>query len=190
MLNSTLVDIDSGGNVFVTNKGIALAPKLFEVYKNKNMGSNMVKWIVSVEDYKSIYNRLPMAQREEEAMMNIFGNKNGYCTNKLVIEARKEYRKFDYDPLMEQYQLMVQKSHDMNEVYRNIKPNKNNLSEILKIEADMEKSAQARERMKKIIIENSKSQNKLHGREEEDLSLQEEMLRRKGDAKKHAQDED
>jgi len=91
---------------------------------------------------------------------------------------------------MEQYQLMVQKSHDMNEVYRNIKPNKNNLSEILKIEADMEKSAQARERMKKIIIENSKSQNKLHGREEEDLSLQEEMLRRKGDAKKHAQDED
>lgn len=181
MLNSTLVDIDSGGNVFITNKGIALAPKLYEVYKNKNMGSNMVKWIVAVEDYKSIYNRLPMNLREEEAMVNIFGGKNSYCSNKLVTEARKEYRKFDYDPLMEQYQLMVQKSHDMNEVYRNMKPNKTNFSAILKLESEMEKAAQARERMKKIIVDNSKSSNKIHGRDEEDLSLQEEMLRRKGD---------
>ena len=53
-----LIEIDREGNVFLQDNSISLMPKLWEVYKHKRMGSNMVRWIVSMADYKSPYRRL------------------------------------------------------------------------------------------------------------------------------------
>lgn len=179
MLHSTLIDISSDGNVFLNNKGIAMADKLFAVYKDKNMGSNMIKWIVCVEDYKSIYNRLPMSVREEQAMMDIFGKKNSYCVHKKVKLAREEYRKFDYDPLIAQYQGMLEKANDIMNIYNGLKPDEKNLSDIMKLETEMERSAISRKKIRDMIIASSQEKKNILGRDEDDLSFQEKMLERK-----------
>ena len=46
----TLIDIDTEGNIFIHDKGVALLPKLYKVYKDKYLGSKAVKWIVAMHD--------------------------------------------------------------------------------------------------------------------------------------------
>ena len=75
-----LIEIDRDGNVFLQDHTIALMPKLFDIYKNKRMGSNMVRWIVCMSDYKSPFRRLPEAERVRTVTYNIFNSyKNKLC---------------------------------------------------------------------------------------------------------------
>lgn len=180
---NTLIDIDRDGNIFLIDKSIALAPKLWAVYKDKNMGSNMVRWIVSVEDYKSIYRQLPMELREERSMDSIFGEKNGYCTNKKVKEARLEYRKLQYDPLYDQYEAMNEKMFEITKVFRTIKVKEDNIDMINELSVKMEKAAASRQRIQKLIEESGVTQMNLHGKDGDDLSFQEEILEMKNKTK-------
>lgn len=173
---NTLIDIDREGNILIIDKGIVLMPTLYAVYKDKNMGSGMVRWIVSVEDYKSIYRQLPMTIREERAMDAIFSGKNAYCTHKKVKEARLEYRKIQYDPLFDQLDALNEKMYEMTNIFRNIKPTRANLDELNDLSVKMEKSALARQKLQKMITESGITQMSLHGKNIEDLSFQEEML--------------
>ena len=89
-----LIDIDRDGNVFLQDNSIALMPKMWEVYKHKRMGSNMIRWIVSVADYKSPYRRLPEKERIRTVTYNIFESyKSKLCEDELVCEALEEYKK-------------------------------------------------------------------------------------------------
>jgi len=173
---NTLIDIDKDGNIFLIDKSIALAPKLWAVYKDKNMGSNMIRWIVSVEDYKSIYRQLPMELREERAMNSLFGEKNGYCTNKKVKEARLEYRNLQYDPLYDQHEAMNEKMFEITKVYRSIKVKEDNIDMINDMSVKMEKAALSRQKIQKMIEESGVTNMQIHGKDGDDLSFQEEML--------------
>lgn len=177
----TLIDVDTDGNVFINDKGIALLPKLFEVYKHKYMGSDMVKWIVSVDDYKSPFRKLPLSERERTVTDTIFGQATKkLCSDQLVKDAREEYRKVQYDPLVDQYMSMGDQMYEINKVYKEFKPNKENLSQVNEMAIEMAKAAKAREEIKQLIIKDQESGIKISGANSDDFSLMEQDLRMKG----------
>jgi predicted acyl esterase len=175
----TLVDIENDGNVFLLDKSIALAPKLFAVYKDKNMGSRMVRWVVAVEDYKSIYRKLPTEEREKQACENLLDGETGYMRNAKVTSAREEYRKLQYDPLLDQYWAMTDKMNEITKIFRGIKVDAKNLDEVNDMAIKMEKAAESREKLEKRIVASLEKGVQIHGKEEEALSYQEEKLRKK-----------
>jgi len=161
----TLVDINSKGNIFLVDKSIALAPKLWEVYKNKNMGSNMIRYIVSMYDYKSIYRKLPIQQREKRVIRSIWEDKpNKYINHKLVKEAIEEYNSLQYDPDIDTYNVMLEKAVDINQVYKDLKVTKDNLDEVNVLQDKMAKAAESRIKVAEIIKKNEESDMKIFGK--------------------------
>jgi hypothetical protein len=179
----TAIDVDTDGNVFLNDKGLALLPKLFEVYKKKGMGSNMVKWIVMVDDYKSPYRKLPLEERESLATSVVFEKmKYKTCEDELVVAAREEYARTQYDPLIDQYRAMSDQIFKMTKVYKSIKPDKENLSDLIKIQKEMGAAAKARDDIKTLIVKDQESEIKIQGAGSEDFSMFESELDMKGES--------
>jgi len=170
-----LINISKDGNVFLQDNSIALMPKMWIVYKDKHMGSNMVKWIVSVYDYKSPYRRLPLDERKTRVSQLIFEKlKNTKEDTKKVSEAIEEYEKLQYDPLIDQYNTMGEQIYKMNKVYKNMTPTEDNLEDMNKIQEQMGKAAVARDKIKDLILKDQESELKISGTGSEDFSLFEE----------------
>ena len=181
MIFGTLIDVDTEGNIFVHDKGIALLPKMWEVYKKKGMGSNMVKWIVMVEDYKSPYRKLPIEERIAFTTGIIFEKKKyKTCEDPLVEAARKEYVSIQYDPLIDQYNAYSDQIFEMTRVYKSIKPNKENLQELNKISVELAKTSKSRDDVKALIIKDQESEIKIQGAGSENFSMFEEEKRLTG----------
>jgi len=178
----TAIDVSSDGNVFLNDKGVALLPKLFEVYKKKGMGSNMVKWIVMVDDYKSPYRKLPLEERESLSTSVVFG-KSRYktCEDELVVAARAEYARTQYDPLIDQYNAMSDQIFRMTRVYTAMTPTKENLADLNKIQIEMGKAAKSRDDIKSLIIKDQESEIKIQGAGSEDFSYFEDQMSLKGE---------
>ena len=173
-----LIEIDREGNVFLQDNSIALMPKLFEVYKHKRMGSNMVRWIVAIADYKSPYRRLPEKERYRTVTYNIFETyKNKLCEDDLVKEALDEYKKCQYDPLVDQYNAMSEQMYKVTQVYRSIEPTQKNLEELNDIAIKMEKAALARDKIKLLILKDQETDSKIQGTSSENFSMLETKLR-------------
>lgn len=167
-----LIEIDKEGNVLVQDDSIALMPSMMEVYKQKYMGSNMVRWIVSMDDYKSPYRRLPEDERNETLTRQIFGKKTSKLTkDKIVEDARAEYKRLQFDPLIDQYNAMSEQMFLMTNVFRDIKPTKENLTELNTMQIKMQKAAEAREKLKGMILKNQESDSQIQGTGSEDFSL-------------------
>lgn len=179
----TAIDVDTDGNVFLNDKGVGLLPKLFEVYKKKGMGSSMVKWIVLVDDYKSPYRKLPLEERESLAT-NIVFSKSRYktCEDDLVTDARDEYARTQYDPLIDQYRAMSDQIFKMTKVYRDMIPTKENLADLNKIQIEMGKAAKSRDDIKALIVKDQESEIKIQGAGSEDFSIFEDNLNLRGDS--------
>jgi len=177
----TLVDIDTEGNILIKDKGVALLPSLFKVYKNKYLGSKAVKWIVAMHDYRSPYRSLPKQQRE--TMINNMLLEKDKCTFKdkpLIIDAVKEYKAISYDPDYEEYRSMVDKSSEVIRVFKELKVNAENISTINDLQVEMGKAAKSRRELKNAIITEIESGNKMAGvNGDDDLSIfeQEEMFK-------------
>ena len=177
----TLIDIDTDGNILMKDKGVALLPKLFKVYKSKYLGSKAVKWIVAMYDYKSPYRSLPIEQRE--TMINNLILEKENCTFKdkdEVKQAIEEYKKLNYDPDYEEYRAMVNKSAEAIKVFKELPVSTENLSVINDLQVEMGKAAKSRRELKNAIIQEIESGNKIAGvGGDDDLSLfeQEEMLK-------------
>jgi hypothetical protein len=175
-----LIEIDKEGNVLQQDESIALMPNLFKVYKHKRMGSNMVRWIVSMDDYKSPYRRLPEQERSERLTFDIFGKKvNKVCEDELVKNARAEYKMLQYDPLIDQYNAMSEQMFLMTQVFKSIKPTKDNLDELNDMQVKMHKAAKARDEVKAMIVKDMESDVKIQGTGSEDFSIFEEEERLK-----------
>ena len=177
----TLIDVGSDGNVFLQDKSIALVPSLWAVYKKKGMGSKMVRWIVMVDDYKSPYRKKPLDERIELVTNIVFGKpKYKSCEDKLVLLARSEYSKIQYDPLIDQYNAMSDQIYKMTKVYKNIVPTEENLEDLNNIQIQMGKASKSRDDIKTLIVKDQESEVKIQGAGTEDFSMFEEEQRYKG----------
>lgn len=177
----TLIDVGSDGNVFLQDKSIALIPSLWAVYKKKGMGSKMVRWIVMVDDYKSPYRKKPLDERVELVTNIVFGKpKYKSCEDKLVLLARSEYSKIQYDPLIDQYNAMSDQIYKMTKVYKNIVPTEENLEDLNNIQIQMGKASKSRDDIKTLIVKDQESEVKIQGAGTEDFSMFEEEQRYKG----------
>jgi hypothetical protein len=176
----TLIDVGTDGNVFIQDKGVSLIPSLWAVYKKKGMGSDMVRWIVMVDDYKSPYRKKPLDERTELVTNIVYGKpKNKLCEDELVVAAREEYARMQYDPLIDQYNAMSDQIYKMTKVYKTIVPTKENLEEINNIQIQMGKASKARDDIKTLIIKDQESEVKIQGAGTEDFSMFEEEERYK-----------
>lgn len=179
---NTLVEINKDGDVFLQDNSIALMPKLWAVYKKRSLGSNMVKWIVSVYDYKSPFRRLPLEERKVRASYSVYGKeKNLKEKDEFVLEAIDEYIKLQYDPLIDQYNAMCEQAYEIGKVFRNIKADKDNLEELNKLQKQMQEAATSRDKIKELILKDMESEVKISGTGSDDFSIfeQEERLSRK-----------
>jgi hypothetical protein len=167
-----LIEIDKEGNVFLQDDSIALMPKLWAVYKDKYGGSKMVRWIVSMDDYKSPFRRLPEEERSERVTMNIFEKRSMKKTSeKLVLEAREEYKLLQFDPMIDQYNAMSEQMFLMTKVFRSMRPTKDNLTELNDMQIKMQKAAEAREKLKAMILKDQDSEANIQGTGSEDFSM-------------------
>jgi uncharacterized protein YdaU (DUF1376 family) len=178
----TLIDVDNEGNLFLKDKAVALLPKLWEVFKERTLGSNMVRWIVLVDDYKSPYRKLPTEEREVLISKIIFSKERSkHFKNEKVLAAREEYRRAQYDPLIDQFNAMSDQMFQMNRIYREMKPTKENLDEMNDLQAKMAKAAKAREEVKQLIIKDQQEEVKIQGSGSENFSMFEAEQRLMGD---------
>ncbi len=167
-----LIEIDKEGNVFLQDNSIALMPKLWAVYKDKYGGSSMVRWIVSMDDYKSPFRRLPEEEREERLTFQIFEKKSTKKTkSKLVLEAREEYKMLQFDPMIDQYNAMSEQMFLMTKVFKSMTPTKDNLTELNDIQLKMQKAAEAREKLKEMILKDQESESKIQGTDSSKFSI-------------------
>jgi hypothetical protein len=167
-----LVDIGKDGNVLLQDSSIALMPSMWCLYKDRKGGSKQVRWIVAMYDYKSPYRRLPEDERHSRVSYMIFEkSKNPKFNSKLVKDAIEEYKKLQYDPLIDEYNAMCEKSYQMTKVYRSIKPTAETLEDLNKMQEQMGKAAIARDKIKALILKNEESEVKISGTGSEDFSL-------------------
>jgi len=172
-----LIDIDTDGNVFLKDNSIALMPKMWELYKHKQFGSKMIKYIVGMYDYKSPFRRLPEDERMSRVAYSIYGKDRATrVSEKIVLEAIEEYLKLQYDPLVDQYNTMGEQMYKMNKVYKSIEPTAKNLDELNDIQKKMGVSAESREKIKALILKDQQSETTIKGTGSEDFSLFEEQL--------------
>jgi hypothetical protein len=170
-----LIDVGRDGNVFLIDNSIALMPKMWDVYKDKNMGSNMVRWIVCMYDYKSPYRRLPEDERAAKVNYVVYGDKkNTKSSHQKVLDAIDEYKKLQYDPLIDQYNAMCEQAFKMTKVYRGIEPTETNLEDLNKLQEQMQKAATSRDKIKELILKDEQSEAKISGTGSDDFSIFEE----------------
>jgi len=167
-----LVNINKEGNVFLQDDSIALMSALWAVYKHKNMGSNMVKWIVAIYDHKSPFRRLPLDERIARVTYLYFEkDKHPRENDKLVKDAIDEYIKLQYDPLIDEYNAMCEQSFKMTKLYRSIEPTESNLEDLNTMQEKMGKSAKSRDAIKALILKDQESESKISGTGSEDFSV-------------------
>jgi hypothetical protein len=167
-----LIEVEKSGDVLLQDNSISLMPKLWVVYKDKKLGSDAVRWIVAMADYKSPYRRLPIQERERQVSFDIFGKEKWInAQDKKIFEAIKEYNSFQRNPLIDQYNAMLEMSYKITETYKNMHPTSSNISDINKLAVEMQKSAESMEKLKELILKNQETESKIHGSGLEDMSL-------------------
>ena len=105
-------------------------------------------------------------------------NRNPKYNSDVVQNAIEEYKKLQYDPLIDEYNAMCEKSYQMTKVYRSIKPTAETLEDLNKMQEQMGKAAIARDKIKALILKDEESEAKISGTGSDDFSLfeQEERL--------------
>lgn len=178
MIFGTLIDIDKEGNAYLTDKGVALLPKMYEAYKTKHLGSEAVKWIVRVHDYRSPLRKLPLEEKIRTANRMSFQRDSTKLPDKPEMkEAIKEYCELQYDALIEQYLVMEQKNREKMEIYKAMVATKENLNEMNSMEIELLKSVQELQKIKLLIIKDQESDNRIMGGGDDNFSILEQRLR-------------
>jgi len=171
-----IIDINSDGTAILDKRYVKLVPELYEVYKDKNLGSKMILYIVSVYDDKTPYRHLPYEIRREDVSRKLFGKKyNSRCKHPLVIKAIEVYKFIQYDPLKEEYNSIVNKHKEKLEIYDAMRVTEANFDRFNKNEALMAKSSESLEKLKE-RINAEEEENKIMGQDSGNLSFIEERL--------------
>ena len=177
----TIIDTDSSGNIkMVSLKYAKLCPEFADVLSDKNLGSNMMKYIINVYDRKSIYRMTPFDLRVEEVCLSIWGeNTHPRLKAPKMLKAIELYQHMMYDPLIAQYDAMVNKSQKKVEIYNLMDVTESNFRTINSMETEMQKSTEGLEKLKeRIKIE--EDEREIMGSGTNDLSyIEEKLLKRK-----------
>jgi len=162
---STIFDIDKTGNVLLQDNSIALVPAMWEVYKNKYMGSNMIRYIASMYDYRSPFRELPEDRRAKHVVKAVWKDKKAtHLNDPLVLKAIEEFKELQYDPDIEAYQVMTKKSHEINQVYNTLKITADNLEDANVIQKKMTEAAKSRIELLDIIKKSKDSDKQVYGK--------------------------
>ena len=172
-----IIDIDKSGTAILDKRYFKLVPEFFEVYKDKNLGSKMLLYIVSVYDKRSPYRHLPYEVRKEDVEKSLFGDKkNSRCSHPKVQAAIELYKYIQYDPLVEQYNAIVNKGKEKLNIYKGIVVTKDNIQELNITETKMQASLKSLEDLK-VRINAEEEENKIMGRDGTNLSFIEERIK-------------
>ena len=175
----TVIETDAKGDRKLNKKYFALCPELFEVYKDKNLGSKMLKYIVNVYDRKSIYYYLALDVRKEEVCDAIWGKKTHPRINSpKVLRAIELYEYVQYDPLIDQYQSMVNKNKQKINIYNLMEVTEKNIGHMNEIEAKMQKSTEGLEKLRE-RIKQQEEEREILGSASDSLSFIEERLQQR-----------
>jgi hypothetical protein len=162
-MNCTLINIDKQGNVFLNDDSIALCPELWELYKHKDYGSRGIRYIVMMYDYKSPYRNLVEVERRESVCMDIYKRKSWYKLEKdIVYAAAEKYKKLQYDPIIEQYNVLTEKIAEYSSFIKDMDITPSNAQNLQKIMLGMEKMTESRENLMSMILSREEDEN-IHG---------------------------
>ena len=171
-----IIDIDKTGSALLDKRFFKLVPEFFDVYNDKNLGGKMLLYIVCVYDRKSPYRHLPYEVRKEDVALRFFGDKHhSRCHHPKVQKAIDIYKYIQYDPLIEQYNALVNKNAEKLKVYSLMVVTEGNLESINKNEALMQKSTEGLGKLKD-AINSEEEEHKIMGREGTNLSFIEERM--------------
>lgn len=172
----TIITVDPSGEILLEKDYIHLVPEFNEVYKDKNLGGTMIKWIINVYDHKSPFRHLPLEVRKEDMAEKFFGKKKySRCNHPKVKKAVELYEYCQYNPLRHEYDSLVNKHAEKIEVYNKIEVTDKNLKGLSEIEAKMMASGQELEKLKKRLVADEE-ENKMMGNDTANLSFIEERL--------------
>lgn len=172
-----IIDIDKSGTVLLDKRFFKLVPEFFSVYTDKNLGGKVLLYIVSVYDKFSPYRHIPYEVRKEDVCESLFGKKkHSRLKNEKVLKAIEIYKYIQYDPLVDQYQAMVNKNKEKIQVYNLMEVTKSNIGGMNEIESKMQKSTEGLEKLK-VRITAEEEENKIMGRDGTHLSFIEERMK-------------
>jgi hypothetical protein len=169
-----LFAIEVDGDVKLQDDTFLLIPEMRELYEG--LGSDFVRYVVLMADYKSPYKQLLHGARQEEVCDDIWKKepkKIKELKNPLIISAIAKYKKLQYDPLVEQYQVYTEKIAEFNQWLREMPITKDNaemLGRVMKAQTDIRES---REELMQLILKKEEESKMMGGGE---ASLLEEML--------------
>lgn len=142
-LDKLLFEFDhkSGKALFNQDSTFILVDEFNKLYRNHERGAEWLKWICLVYDYDSPYRNLPVDDRMRKASNAIFSNNVlpvKPLEHPLVSAAITKYRELQYDPILEQHDLYMEKIHFFNAFIRNQKPE--SADEMIDLQKVMENS--------------------------------------------------
>lgn len=148
-----LFDIDSEGDVKLQDDTFLLIPELKDVYKDKNLGSKAIRWLVLVCDYESPYRQLLFEKRKQEVSLDLYGKGSvKELGSKLMLGAIDKYKSLQYEPIFEQYIIYTEKISEYNSFIRNIEVSKETAEDLQKVMLGQQKVIEARETTKELIL--------------------------------------
>ncbi len=146
------------------------------VFRDKNLGGPVLKYIINVYDRKSIYRHLPLDVRKEDVAIAIWGKKdNPRLSHDKVKKAIDLYEYLQYDPLIDQYNAMINKSKEKVRIYTEMKIDEGNMDRVNKYEASMQKSTEGLKKLQE-RIQGNEDDLEIMGGGSNSLSFVEERL--------------
>ena len=157
-----LFDIDDTGKVELDDNTYLLIPALKKVYKTKNLGWRAISYIVCMCDYNSPYRQLLPSDRHSAICGDIYGSDNHPPINSVIVkEAMERYKRLQYDPIYEQYNIYTEKLAEYNDYVRKMPIDNDNAKTLQEVMLGQEKLVNAREKLKDIILKSE--EEKLQG---------------------------
>lgn len=148
-----LFSVDAEGDVILQDDTFMLIPELRKVYQDKKLGSDAIKWIVLMTDYRSPYRQLLEDDRNKDVTFDVYGKTQHKALDCLLVkEARDKYNRLQYDPLIDQYAVYTKKIAEYNRFIDEFQIEAATALDLNKLMLGNEKVNEAREKIKDLIM--------------------------------------
>ena len=169
-----LFSIELDGDVTLQDDTFRLIPELRKVHEE--LGDKFIRYVVLLCDYSSPYRQMIESKRIEELCDDIFGKPVANVKelkNEHLKTAIDKYKRLQYDPLREQYNVYTEKISEYNQYIMDMPIKSENSESLQRVMIGLEKITESREKIKKMILQKDEEDQMRGGGE---ASLLEEML--------------